>query len=398
MNRKIIIYIVLLVAIIGLLVYVDASRPKPIDWRPTYSTRDKIPFGLYVFDKEAPALFKGNKLKKLTETPYEFFDSLYDYEAKKYKANGSFIEISETSTLDKESVLELIYFADHGNTVFISTQDFPESLMDTLNIDIASSSLYVKDSLTLSLEKQKDKNYDFSRGSRLIYFDSVNSKKVQVLGYQEDGTDEKHPDFIRVPFGSGNFLLHTQPAAFSNYHLLKDDHYKYAEGVLSHLPEGNVYWYSRAFVKRTEISGSPLRYILSQPALKWAMWISLLAFVVFILFNAKRKQRVIPEIAPLKNTSVDFAKTIGNLYFQEGNHHTIIEKKIIYFLEHVRNEYNIDTYSLDDAFIEKLHLKTGKPVEEIEKTVSLIKKHRHGFKSTEADVLAINKAIENLRL
>jgi hypothetical protein len=398
MNRKLIVYLVLLFAVIGLLIYVDASRPKPIDWRATYSTRDKIPFGLYIFDKEAPTLFKGNKFKKLSETPYEFFDSLYDYKAKKYKAGGNFIEISDTSELDKESVLELVYFADHGNTVFISTQDFPRSLMDTLGLSVASTSLYVKDSLTLTLNKQKDKKYDFTRGSRLIYFDSIDSNRVQVLGYQNDVSEEARPNFIRIPFGDGSFMLHTQPAAFTNYHLLKNDHYKYAEGVLSYLPEGNIYWYSKSFVHRTEISGSPLRYILSQPALKWAMWIGLIALLIFILFQAKRKQRVIPQITPLKNTTVDFAKTIGNLYYQEGNHDTIIEKKITYFLEHVRNEYNIDTYSLDDKFVEKLHLKTGKPVEDIEKTVSLIKKHRHVFKSTEADVLAINKAIENLRL
>lgn len=95
---------------------------------------------------------------------------------------------------------------------------------------------------------------------------------------------------------------------------------------------------------------------------------------------------------------MDFTKTIGNLYYQEGDHHTIIEKKIIYFLEHIRNEYMIDTYTLDDAFIEKLQLKSGKSFEDIKKAVRLIQKHRHQFQSTEADVVEINKAIEKLRL
>lgn len=396
MDRKIIVYIVLLVTALGLLVYIDASRPKPINWIPSYATKDKIPFGLYVFDKEAPTIFKGNRLKKITKTPYEFFDSLYDYKAKTYKERGTFIEISETSLLDKESVMELIYFADHGNTVFISTHDFPPFLIDTLALKMGST-FSVKDTISLSLKKKKNKKYAFSRAVGATFFDSIDAKKVEVLGYQEN-TKEKHVNFIRVPFGNGSFILHTQPPAFTNYYLLKGDHSHYAEGLLSYIPEGNIYWYSQSFSKRSDISGNPLRYILSQPALRWAMWIGLLGLLVFILFNAKRKQRVIPEIAPLKNTTVDFAKTIGNLYYQEGNHHTIIEKKIIYFLEYVRNEYNIDTYSLDDVFVEKMHLKTGKPVEDIEKTVSLIKKYRHGLTSTEADVLAINKAIENLRL
>jgi len=397
MNRKLLLYIGLIALVVGLLVLIDSSRPKPIDWRPTYSTKDKIPLGLYVFDKEVQGIFKGSKINKLNSTPYEYFDSLYDYKTKHYKANGSFLNVNEENTLDRESIMELIYFADHGNTVFLSMKDLPNLILDTLNIKL-SGAFSLKDTIRLSIPgKNGGKAYKFSQGAGETYFDSLDTKKVKILGYQQ-ATDKRRPNFIKVPFGNGNFLLHTQPAAFSNYHMLKDNHAAYTEGLLSYVPDGDVFWYSPYFVKRKEISGNKLRYILAQPALKWAMWLGLIALIIFVFFNAKRKQRVIPEIVPLRNTTVDFARTVGNLYYQEGNHYTIIEKKIIYFLEKIRNEYTIDTYSLDDAFIEKLHLKTGKPVEDIEKAVRLIKQHRHQFVSTEADVLAINKAIENLRL
>jgi len=396
MNRKLILYIVLIGLVIGLLVYIDASRPKPINWDPTYATKDKIPLGLYVFDKEARNIFKDSEVKKLNVTPYEYFDSIYDYKTKLYTANGSFLNISEQNYLDRESAMELLYFAEHGNTIFLSMKNLPGFLLDTLNINLKGG-FSLKDTLKLSLpEKNHAKEYKFAQGVGFTYFDSLDTKNIKVLGYQELDK-EKEPNFIEVPFGNGSFLLHTQPAVFSNYHLLKDDHSEYTQALLSYIPKGNIYWYSTYFVKRNNISDNSLRYILSQPALKWAMWLGILAFIIFALFNAKRKQRIIPEIAPLRNTTVDFAKTIGNLYYQESNHHTIIEKKIIYFLEHIRNEYSIDTYTLDDAFIEKMHLKTGKPVADIEKTVSLIKQHRHQFASTEADVIAINKAIENLR-
>jgi hypothetical protein len=58
----------------------------------------------------------------------------------------------------------------------------------------------------------------------------------------------------------------------------------------------------------------------------------------------------------------------------------------------------IDTYDLDDTFVEKLHLKTGKPVADIQHAIRLIKKYRYQFESTEEDVIEINKAIEKLRL
>lgn len=394
MNRKLTLYIVLLGLIIGLIILIDAMAPKPIDWKPTYASKDKIPFGLYVFDKEAPALFKDNEVKKFSITPYEFFDNEYNYDDQDYDVSGSFININENQAdLDSESVNELLYFAEYGNTVFLSMKDFPGKLLDTLKVT-AETSFFLKDSVALSLANTK-KKFWFNEGAGFTYFKSVDTLNTAILGSQTV-KDEKLANFIQVKYGNGTILLHTQPATFTNFYLLKDNHHEYAETILSHLPKETVYWYEKRFAG--EVSSSPLRYALNQPGLKWAIYFGLISFFIFALFNAKRKQRIVPEIHPLKNTTVDFTKTIGNLYYQEGNHHTIIEKKIIYFLEHIRNEYLIDTYSLDDEFVEKLHLKTGKPKEEIQKTVSLIKKHRHQFQSTEADVIEINKAIEKLRL
>lgn len=397
MNRKLIIYIVLLVAIIGVIILIDAGKPKPVNWSPTYAVNDKIPFGLYVLERESGSFFKGSEIAKIGETPYEYFDARYSYEDSIYSVKGSFISIDENNTIDDASARELMFFAEHGNTVFLSMKSFPRFLLDTLQVEVASG-FYLKDSvpLTLTAPGAGSQKYYFAQGVGFTRFSAIDTLTTTLLGHQEIDT-LKQANFIRVPFGNGNFLLHTQPAVFTNFHLLKGNHHEYAEKVLSHIPHGNIYWHARNFPGGVKESDSVLRYILAQPALKWAWYLGLIALVIFIFFNAKRKQRIIPEVAPLRNTTVDFTKTIGNLYFQEGSHHTIIEKKIIYFLEHVRNEYLIDTFSLDEEFIEKLHLKTGKPVEDIEKAVHLIKNHRNGFASTEADVIAINKAIENLR-
>ncbi len=393
MNRKITLYIVLLLLIIGFIIVIDSNKPKPINWEPTYALKDKIPLGLHVFDKEAPKLF-GNEIEKFSSTPYEYFEQQYDYDTNQYKAKGTFMHIAEKSLIDEESARELIYFAEHGNTVFLSMKTFPTILLDTLQVQIATQ-YTVKDSIPLYMADKKagDKKYFFNEGVGIFYFDSI-STNTKILGYQ-DLQQEKMPNFVKVPFGKGSFLLHTQPAAFSNFHLLKGNHHEYTAKVISYINKGTIYWYTE---NAQRVSGSPLRYIMRQPALKWTVYLGLVGLLIFILFNAKRKQRIIPEIPPVRNTTVDFTKTIGNLYYQEGNHHTIIDKKIIYFLERIRNEYMLDTYSLDDDFIEKLHLKTGRPVADIQKAITLIKKHRHQFESTEADVIEINKAIEKLML
>lgn len=397
MKWKIALYIVIIAFVAGIVILIDPTKPKPVDWSPTYSVKDKRPLGLHVFAKEAPNLFRGDSIKKLDRSAHEYFNALYDYDNSRYRGKGTFLCISNVSTLDPDSVRELLYFADYGNTIFLSMQDFPKELLDTLKVKVKGLD-FLKDPVHLSLNEKLDgKQYHFKEGISLTYFDAIDTLTTKILGYQEVKNKQKGANFISARFGNGTILLHTQPAAFSNFHLLESDHYEYAQAVVSYIPQGNVYWQTLHFTSDKD-SGGLLRYIMKQPALRVAFWLSILTLIIFIFFNAKRKQRIIPQIAPLKNTTVDFAKTIGNLYYQESNHHTIVEKKIIYFLEHIRNEYYIDTYSLDDAFVEKLHLKTGKPVEDIQKAVDLIKKHRHDFLTTEDEVIAINKAIENLRI
>lgn len=395
MDKKIIAYGALFVILIGLIIFYGTKRQEPVNWDPSYDTRDKIPFGLYVLDKETKTLFNGHEVKKFSITPYEFFDERYDYDNDVYTASGTFLNIEEQNSIDRESVNELINFARHGNTIFLSMKDFPATLLDSLGVSVKNS-FYFTDSVAFEVDKPHAVKQHFAEGISFTVFDSI-STDSKVLGYQYNDSIGK-ANLVKVPVGSGYFILHTQPAVFTNFHLLKGNHYKYAQDVLTTLPHGNVYWYTPGFGGDSAKSSSPLRYIWSQPALKWAFLLGILAIIIFIIFHAKRKQRIVPQIEPVRNTTVDFAKTIGNLYFQEGNHHTIAEKKIIYFLEKIRREYNIDTYTLDGDFIEKLHLKSGADKEDIEKAVQLIKQHRHDFATTEADVIEINKAIEKLGL
>lgn len=395
MNRTLKIYIAILVLIIIGIIIIDANRPKPINWTPTYATQDKIPFGMYVLDKEMKHLFPKDTIVRFGTTPYEYFLDKYDYEDSTYTVKGNVLMISETNQIDKSSLDELIWFTQHGNSVFLSMKDFPQALQDTLGFEF-SNQFYMGDSMhfTLANKAFKDKKYVFKKGYSLSYFNKIDTLTTTVLGYQEMDT-VKNVNFIKVPYGRGNFYLHTQPAAFSNYYLLKKNHPEYTANLLSYIPKGTVFWQAKSYSDDT-ISGSPMRYILSQPALRWAWYLSLIALFVFMIFNAKRRQRIIPIKVPLQNTTVDFTKTIGNLYLQEGNHHIIIDKKIIYFLEKIRTDYLIDTFNLDETFINRLHQKTGKNKTDIENLVRLIKQHRNHLESSEKDVIEITKAIEKI--
>jgi hypothetical protein len=401
MNKKIKIYIAFLIVVFLLILLSDYNTPKPIDWKPTYDVNDKIPFGLFVFDKEIGGILKGQKIERIaTETPYEFLDSKYDAkpDANKYKIEGTFINISEFASIDDQSVKELFYFVSHGNTAFLSMKTFPQILLDSLKIDYLTDFNYSKNS-TIWLANKKlgaEKHTDFTQGMGDYYFSKIDTLTTTVLGYQSNGKDEKRINFIKVPYKNGFFYLHTQPAVFTNFHLLKANHYKYTEKLLSYIPKGAVYWYTKIPIDNT-ISDSPMRFILSQAALKWAWYLFLAGMLIFILFNAKRKQRIVPILKPLPNLTVDFTKTIGNLYYLEGDRKDIINKKIIYFLEKIRTEYHIDTNHLDEEFISKLHLKTRKNKTDIQNLIGLINNHRkNNYDSVESDLIQLNNAIEKV--
>lgn len=399
MSKSIKIYIAVLVFILILILIGDYNQQKPIDWRPTYSVNDKIPFGLYVFDKEIGGILKKQKIQRIAAvTPYEFLDSKYDDDTlvETYKIKGTFVNISQQNNIDDQSIKELMYFVSHGNNAFLSMANFPKPLLDSLKFEYTSNLLQTKNaSVWLANKKVSPKVYK-STSDIADYFSKIDTLNTTVLGYQGNPKIKKNINFIKVPYKNGYFFLHMHPVAFTNYNLLKKDRYQYAENVLSYIPKGDIFWYTK-MQHDENISGSPLRYIFSQPALKWAWYLFLIGMLIFMIFNAKRKQRVVPILQPLSNSTIDFTKTIGNLYYQEGDHKNIIDKKIIYFLEKIRTEYLIDTTKLDDDFVKKLQHKTGKDEKDIQELVFLINEHRNSYHaSIEEDLIRINNAIEKI--
>ncbi|WP_432222123.1 DUF4350 domain-containing protein [Flavobacterium sp. TMP13] len=397
MSKTIKIYIAILVLLLVLILVIDYNRPKPIDWRPTYGINDKIPFGMYVFNKESQKLLKNDSIEKINETPYEFLDSNYvpDSIVGTYQLQGTLLSIAKNAPIDDESWKEIFYFVSHGNTAFISTTSVPKIFKDSLKIELDVDYSYQSNSYNwIQNPKLGSQKYKVIEEGSASYFKSFDTINTTILGYQE--TDSIRANFIKTKFKNGQFIVHLQPAAFTNFHLLKSNTYQYTEKVVSYIPAGKVFWFLKSNANDS-ISNSPLRYIFSQPALKWAWYLFLIGMVIFMLFNAKRKQRIVPIIEPLPNLTVDFTKTIGNLYYQEGDHDNIIEKKIIYFLEKIRNEYLLDTQKLDESFILKLHQKSGKEESTIREVVLLITDYRQNkHQSVEEDLIKINNAIEKI--
>jgi len=392
LNTRLKIYVFFLLLIVVGLVYVEANRPQPINWSPSFSINSKAPFGMYVFDKEHKTIFKDQYVEKFGNTIYEFLNENFNEYDTLYDVSGTILVIDKQIALDQPSLEQFLDFIAQGNQAFLSAKVLPNNLLDTLQIEV--NEVFTNDSMVCTTTNNPKKEYFFYKEAENIYFSKFDSINSVVLGHQRThNTQQKLVNCLEVPFGEGTIILHTQPIVFTNYYLLKDKTYQYPENLLKFVEDYDILWYLEG-TKSESLDDSPLRYVLKNPPLRWAWYLLLMGLVVFVIFTAKRKQRIVPIITPLTNTTVDFAKTIGNLYFQEGNHHTILDKKIIYFLEHIRNEYFLDTFELNQVFAQKLHQKSGKNLELIDKIIQTIKKHRNQLNTTEKDVIEFVKLIE----
>jgi len=385
------IYIGLFFLLVIILLLVESSKPKPIDWTPSFLDYDKIPWGTYILHKELPTLFPNAAIEDVSITAFEKF-----YLKEEEDNNTTYLYIDKRINIDLPSQKDLLEFVQNGNKVFISSQFFPYYLLDSLNVTVAYKEYnnleFINDTLNpmyLTHDKLKG-NYKYGKGFDPHYFDKFDTDKTQVLGFF-DFEEEQYVNYIRISHGEGQFYLHTQPFAFTNFHLLKDNHAEYVSNIFSYLDNDTIFWDK---INKSN-SNSDLRYILSQPPLRYAWRWAIVGLLLFVFFMARRRQRIVPTIQKLPNTSIAFAKTIGNLYYQEGQPKDIINKMITFFLEKIRRNYMLDTQNLNEIFIKRLHQKSGVSLEQTTQLINYIVFLNNKKEINEVSLVTVNKMIDS---
>ena len=175
--------------------------------------------------------------------------------------------------------------------------------------------------------------------------------------------------------------------------MLWDHNHKFISGALSYFPPKKITWTEYYQLGRQE-SGSPIRFILSDESLRWAYYLTLFTLLTFVFFEAKRRQRIIPIVKPPENTTLEFAETVGNLYFSHGDHLNLAKKKILFFKEKIRSKYYIQTNVLDEDFYKELSNKTGETVENIKELFKYIGEIERRKQISEAALFDLSKKLD----
>lgn len=386
-----------LLLLVLVLTYLEASEPEPVNWNPSYLETDKIALGSYVFYDSWQNVPNSN-LEKVTIPPFEFLDE---------NLPGTYFFLNNYLNFDDAELKKLLRWVEEGNTVFLAASYYSENLLDTLKLKtstrIPGENFTSQPYLQLTNKNfRQEEPYHFSHDVNLEYFSRLDTLEHTVLGVAglhefEEPTDA-FPVFLRTGWGNGRIFIHSFPQAFSNYFLLSNENYSYAASLLAYLEDdGSVYW-DRYYKSGKTFYSSPLYMLLSNKALKWAYYFLLIGSVLFIIFEGKRKQRPVPVVEPLKNQTLEYAKTVGDLYLEKKQYRELALKKIDHFNDYIRNRYRIATSWQDEKFYRELAEKSDHTEEETRQLYGTFKTITAKAEITKDEFRELNEKIDSFKL
>ncbi|NDV66450.1 DUF4350 domain-containing protein [Bacteroides sp. 224] len=398
------IYIICILVFLVILFAVEHNRPKKFSWIPTYSRYDKQPFGSAIFD---------DVVLSSLDTEYTICDHTLYQLAEDSTQNRNVLVVADQLQLGKPDVEAVLSMAEKGNKIMLVASQFGYLLGDTLGFKMhygyfniqqfkkyATSFVYNQDTICW----QKDAVYneaEYYLKSQLCYatFYKRDSLKT-ALAKKKDGSTIA----IKREVGKGEVILVSTPLLFTNYGMLDNNNAALIFRLLTQL--------KGAPIVRTEAYGAgatgyedetPFRYILSQPSLRWALYITMAVIVLFMVFTARRKQRPIPVVRKLENKTVEFVKLIGTLYFQKKDHTDLLWKKYVYFAETLRRNIQVDIDNEEDdrRLAQVISDKTGMDKGEIEQLFRNLRPVSRGERRVEEEEMKrtidqMNKIINQL--
>lgn len=382
------IYITFLILSILLYISVEIMKPKPVNWSPDFTKNKSIPYATEILYGELETLFPDSELNENLNTLYSFEEGKAGQKNWIFVNNQFFFD-----KLESEILLDQISL---GDQIFIAGP-IEGFLADTLNIEYNSyyalfDSTILKDSMALSMKSvalNLDKKWNYNSDATFDYFVSYDSSITKELGSWE----KEQTNFIVMEIGNGKLFLNSTPRLFTNYFLRNPKQATYAYSALSHLPIQKTIWDEYYKAGKT-VAGTPMSVILNTESLKQAWYIALFALLLFMIFRAKRKQRIIPILKSPENSTLTFTETIGSLYLEQGSHKEILEKKIHFFYDYIKTHLRLDTSEIDEKFKIDLAYRSGIAQNEVLKLFDLLELTKNSKKISDSELKTVTDSID----
>ncbi len=369
----IVLLLIILLAIVGKKGSLNDDRLSTKMEKSSFSAKDKKAGGVYVAFKTLPELFIRHSVQVVTKP----FATTYARESElRYSGNNYILVANELFTTEKD-VEAMMEYVSVGNYLFLSVNKIDPLLEKKLNCKVVESVNY-QPGTPQKVQGYKDETvpldttYSYSGMIAVNYFSDIDTAYTKVLGSNFKGK----PNFIRVVHGRGCFFVSLNPYTFTNYFLLERNNIAALETQLSYMPDNaaNIYWddfYSHQYSAQSG-DFSEWQVLMRYPSMRWALWLAAALLLLYVLFEGKRRQRIIPEKPVLANNSLEFVDAIGQLYYQQHDNFNLAHKMTLHLLEYIRTRYYLNTNHLNSQFIEALSKKAAMPENEIRDLMDMI--------------------------
>ena len=436
-------YIIAILVLAIALFVVGQHMPHKFLWHPTYAHNDKQPLGAYVFDSimtramprgyttlskslaqiAADSTLRHSNILIVAEQCYmdgidfDIMDSMLHEGANVMIATADDNSALVDSTLAYDYGIALryessFYLKDSIKAWFNGTQDAGHNLVTwhaednsfgtcsfDLPLSLVSAHIYTDDTeghtvQTLATCRMphsytRESSRYFKKNDKVIkrmsstrgmsedriceYIDSLNSDKLYL--------PSRLPIAVRRKVGRGNLYVVSTPMAFTNYCVLDKKIAPYLMRLMSHLAD-------RPLIRTTCYNNLPdkehglLDIIAGNRSLRATYYMLMLTLLLFCLFKARRRQRIIPVVKPPRNYQIEFAQLIGTLYFQRHDNADLVRKKYMMLADLVRTKTHADLLdtSADSQTLPLLARHTGIDMTDLKQQIDHVRTCCHGKK------------------
>ena len=406
-------FIIFIVVFLLVMFAVEYHLPKKFVWKPTFGHYDKQPFGCEVFDSLLlSCLPHGYALSKKSFYQLEQEDTVGQCKG--------ILAIADDLILSSVDVKALLRMADRGNKIMLVSTLFGTNLEDTLDfrtyysyfspmaLKKYATSFLLKDSLCWVGDSAVYPRQTFYFYPQLCssYFwgdslpERVLAQKVlesNEFKYETEADSLVTDSVTYMPvamsrqWGKGEVILVSTPLIFTNYGILDGKNATYIFRLLSQMGKLPIVR-TEGYMKETaQVQQSPFRYLLAHQPLRWALYLTMITIILFMIFTAKRRQRAIPVIQEPANKSLEFTELIGTLYFQKKDHADLVRKKFSYLAEELRREIQVDIEEVEDdeRSFNRIARKTGMDIQEIAELICEVRPVIYGGRTIDADQMKV---------
>ena len=383
-------FIVVIIALMVVIILFEMNAPARFNWDDhSQSYKSKQPFGCYVMDSVLRA-----SLPHGYEVIGSDFEQYIGENAKPVKHTFLFTNTFEYFRPDT-NFLKMI---EEGNNAIIAT-DYNISYYDDsteemgLGYKCYSNNYYYDGDYfskeSLSINASYDTVYwesgemfapaSYPINSVFCTKELILSSDYRILATlnekHENGSDGDVDTVAGIrDCGKGKIVVVSMPMLFSNYGILNDTIRPLVLRLLSQCSDLPMVRYDPSLMsemEQDEQEDSPLHYLLANRPLRWALYLALATVILFVLFSARRRQRVIPVIKPPVNHMMDFVKRIGGIYYKRHDNVDLLIKKYVTFGNELRTKamINVDDYDHIDDELQSLSTRTGIPFKELQQQI-----------------------------